>query len=160
MRELMQHMKPVELEPQYLLDHMADVVDRFRRETSISARFVSDLQDVPLSRRTCRELVRILQEALVNIRKHGEASQVLVRLGRRNGDWVLNIVDNGRGFGFSGRLSHEELQASGKGPAVIMERARGIRGKVSVESGEGVGSLVEVTFAVEAVSRGHGKHRK
>jgi signal transduction histidine kinase len=56
------------------------------------------------------------------------------------------VVANGRGYGFSGRFSHEELQASGKGPAVIMERAREIHARISIESVKGSGSYLEVVL--------------
>jgi signal transduction histidine kinase len=60
-------------------------------------------------------------------------------------------MDNGRGFDFSGRLSHDELQASGKGPAVIMERARRIGGTLSIQSTRGEGACVEVTLAADTI---------
>jgi len=74
LRELMQQMRPVDLIPEQLLDYIADTVDRFRRDTGIEASFVSDMQDVDLSPHICRELVRIVQEGLVNIRKHSQAN--------------------------------------------------------------------------------------
>ncbi len=146
LRELMQQMKPVELEPQYLLDHMADLVERFRRETSIAARFVSDLQEVTLPRRTCRELVRILQEALVNIRKHSGAGSVLVSFRSEAGQWKLTIEDDGRGFSFSGRLSAAELDNPRQGPAIIKERVRGIGGNLSIVSDPGQGARLEISI--------------
>jgi signal transduction histidine kinase len=146
LRELMQQMKPLELGPEQLLDHMADLVDRFRRDTGISAQFTTELQDVPLSPHACRELVRIVQEGLVNVRKHSAAQHVLVRFGRDNGFWKLTIADDGAGFGFDGRLTHNELVNSARGPAIIKERVRNIGGELDLESHPGEGARLEITI--------------
>ena len=96
-------------------------VDRFRRDTGIAARFVSELEEVSLSRDTCQEIVRIVQEALVNVRKHSEARHAVVRLERKNGQWKLTIDDDGRGFPFSGRRSLSDLDQSYEGPEIVKE---------------------------------------
>jgi two-component system sensor histidine kinase DegS len=43
-------------------------------------------------------MLRVVQEALQNVRKHAEASHVAVRSLEEGGDWVLEIRDDGRGF--------------------------------------------------------------
>ena len=146
LRELMQQMKPLDLGPEQVLDHMADLVDRFRRDTGISAQFTTELQDVPLSPHACRELVRIVQEGLVNVRKHSGAQHVLVRFGREDGTWKLTIADDGTGFGFDGRMSHQELVNSTRGPAIIKERVRNLGGELNLESHPGEGARLEITI--------------
>jgi signal transduction histidine kinase len=92
-----------------------------------------------------RELVRIAQEALVNVRKHSGAGQALVRLAATPDACQLAIEDDGRGFAFEGRLSGPELEQRRVGPVVIRERARLIGADVAVESTPGSGARVEVT---------------
>jgi signal transduction histidine kinase len=88
-----------------------------------------------------------VQEALVNARRHAEARNVLVRLDHRDRDgWRLVIEDDGRGFGFEGRLGPQELDAQRKGPLVIRERARSAGGELMIESSPGSGSRLEVRF--------------
>jgi len=79
------------------------------------------------------------------VRKHSQARQVLVRMGSVNGNWKIEIEDDGRGFPFSGRFSQDELDSLGKGPVVIKERVRLIEGKLTIESTPGRGSRLEVT---------------
>jgi two-component system nitrate/nitrite sensor histidine kinase NarX len=148
LRTLMQQMRPVS--PAELLDRLADAVERFRRDTGIAAEFVSGLDEVELSPRFCRELVRITQEALANVRKHSGAQHVLVRFGSDNGTWMLAVEDNGRGFQFSGRKSLPELDATRTGPAVIKERVRILGGNLEIESLPGQGTRLEVTFPRKA----------
>ncbi len=150
LRELMQQMRPLDLGPKQLLDYLADSVDKFRRETGISARFVCELEEAKLTPRTCTEVARILQEALVNVRKHSGAKNVLVRFGSQDGLWKLVIDDDGRGFDFSGHLSQAELDVARKGPLVIKERVRSIGGELAVESIPGRGARLEITFPQKA----------
>ncbi len=145
-RELMQQMKPMELDPQRLLEFLAETVDRFQRDTGIAARFVSELDEVRLPPRVCRELARIVQEALVNVRKHSSARNVLVRFGWQDGQWRLVVDDDGRGFPFSGRLTQTELDSARRGPLVIKERVRSIGGELTVESTLGGGARLEITL--------------
>jgi two-component system nitrate/nitrite sensor histidine kinase NarX len=147
LRELMQQMRAAEVNPEELLDVLAVRVDRFRRDTGIAARFVSDLEEVSLSRDTCQEIVRIVQEALVNVRKHSDARHAVVRFERKNGQWKLSIDDDGRGFPFSGRRSLTDLDESYEGPEIVKERVRAIGGDLFIDSSPGRGSHLEITFA-------------
>ena len=146
LRELMQQMKPLDLSPQHLLDFLAESVDRFWRETGITASFVSELREVNLPPRVCQELARIAQEALVNVRKHSGAQNVVVRFGAPNGSWKLVIDDDGRGFDFAGRYSQSELDAARKGPVIIKERVRSVGGELTIESATGRGARLEITL--------------
>jgi signal transduction histidine kinase len=146
LRDFMQGLRMLKVDSSCLLDYFSSLAMRFRCEHGIDAQFVSEVEQVRLQSRVCIELARIAQEALVNVRKHSCATRVLMRFSRRNGDGVLTVIDNGKGFGFSGRRQHEDLRVSGKGPVVIMERARAINGKISIESIEGQGSWLEVVF--------------
>jgi signal transduction histidine kinase len=144
LRELMQAMKSFAVDAERLLGFVNDTVERFRRETGISAEFISELEQVDLPQKVCRELARIVQESLVNVRKHSGARHVLVRLGRRGVVLQLTVEDDGRGFWFSGKLSEAELEAAGKGPLVIQERVRLLGGKLTIESNPGHGARLEV----------------
>ena len=145
LRELMQALKTLDVDGRRLPRLVRDTVERFQRETGISARFVSDVNELDLPQPVCRELARIVQEALVNVRKHSQAKNVVVSFGKDNGALKVEIQDNGRGFPFSGKLSQDELETQGKGPLVIRERVRVIEGQLTVESTPGQGARLEIT---------------
>jgi signal transduction histidine kinase len=149
LRELMQAMKSFEVDAERLPGFVADTVERFRRETGISAEFVSELDKIELPQKVCRELARIVQESLVNVRKHSGARNVFVRLAQRAGNLQLTVEDDGRGFPFSGRMSESELANSGKGPAVIRERVRLLAGELTIESTPGSGARLEVRIPAQ-----------
>ncbi len=146
LRELMQQMKPVDIRPTQLLDFIVTMVDKFQRDTGISSRFVSTLQEISLPPRVCAQLARIVQEALANARKHSGARKVLVQMGQQDGRFRLAIDDDGQGFDFSGRLTLTELDAIRKGPLAIKERVRTIGAELVVESVPGEGTRLEVSL--------------
>ncbi len=146
LRELMQQMKTLDVDSKKLLGVLHDTVERFQRETGIVARFTSDLEEIDMPQPVCRELARIVQEALVNVRKHSQARQVGVRLGASGNAWKIVIEDDGQGFPFTGRLSQQQLDDLGKGPLVIKERVRLIEGELTIESNPGQGSRLEITI--------------
>ncbi len=146
LRELMQQMKSLDVDSRRLLGFIGDTVERFQRETGITARFLTGVEDLKMPQPVCREIARIVQEALVNVRKHSKASQVLVRLNSAEDGWQLIIEDDGAGFSFAGRFTHAELDSQGKGPVVIRERVRLIEGELTLESTPGQGSRLEVSI--------------
>jgi two-component system sensor histidine kinase DegS len=85
-----------------------------------------------------------VREALVNVRKHSGARNVLVRFAAKDGYWQLLVDDDGRGFDFSGRLNHAELEAERKGPTIMMERVRSIGGEPAIESSPGRDARLEI----------------
>jgi signal transduction histidine kinase len=145
LRELMQQMKALDVDAQRLLPVLRDTVERFQRETGINARFVSDIEELDMPQRVCREILRIVQEGLVNVRKHSGARHALVRLASSPDKWNLTVEDDGKGLSFAGRYSQEQMEEAGKGPIIIRERVRLIAGELTVESNPGQGTRLEIS---------------
>jgi signal transduction histidine kinase len=81
-------------------------------------------------------LVRLVQEALSNIRDHSEARSVQVRIGATRTRLMLDVADDGRGFDVEERL----LQAARAGRLGIVgmgERIRLLGGRFEIESKPG-----------------------
>jgi signal transduction histidine kinase len=144
LRELMQQMRSADIDARRLPAFLRDAAQRFQRETGIAAGFFMDDGELLLPPPVCRELARIAQEALVNVRKHSGAKQVLVQLLHSTGNWELVIEDDGGGFPFTGRVSQAQLDSAGRAPAIIRERVRLIHGELTIESKPGQGTRVEV----------------
>ena len=153
LRALIRQLEPLDFDPRHLLDFLSRMIEQYRYDTGINAKFVCDLTEVGLSARTCRELAGIVREALANVLKHSGAQNVLVRLSVQRDAHVLTIEDDGRGFEFSGRMSHGELKNSRRGPLVIKERVRAIGGELAIESNPGQGARLEIKFPRVAESR-------
>ncbi len=145
LRELMQQMKAIDVDAQRLLGVLNDTVERFQRETGITARFVTELEQLDMPQRVCREILRIVQEGLVNVRKHSGARHALVRLASSKEKWSLTLEDDGKGFPFAGRYNQDQMEEAGKGPMIIKERVRLIAGGLTVESNPGQGTRLEIS---------------
>jgi signal transduction histidine kinase len=143
-RDLIHQLEPLDFDPRHLVDFLSGMVTRYRQDTGIGAQFVCDTAQVALPAATCRELAGIVREALANVRRHSAAQHVLVRLARQQGGWVLSIEDDGRGFEFSGRFTHAELDDSRRGPLVIKQRVRALEGELTIISKAGHGARLEI----------------
>jgi signal transduction histidine kinase len=150
LRELMQRLRLDDVEPRQLLACVRETVDRFQRETGIRADFHTNVETVVLPPRVAQEVAQIVHEALANVRKHSGAQNVHVSLGLEEDAWRLTVEDDGRGFEFSGRLTEAELDEVRRGPKVIRDRVRSLKGQLAIESQPGQGSRLEVRFAGKA----------
>ena len=86
-------------------------------------------------------LFRIAQEAMINVAKHAQATEVALTLESRPAAVVLTIADNGRGFDAAARLVQP---TSSLGMVSMRERAESIGARLSVESAPGHGTRVIV----------------
>ncbi len=143
-RTLMRQLRPLRADGRTLHATLADIVAAFGRAGGVTATFVSEVDHVDLPPHVCREIARILGDALVNARTHGRASEVRVSLDALDGGCRLVVDDNGRGFDFTGRLSDDELADRPAEPAIPTERVRSIGGRLWVESTPGKGSRLDI----------------
>lgn len=144
LRDKMYLMRPIDVGPDQLVAALDEFVQRFQRETGITARFVSQLDRVALPPRACREVAHILSEALINVRRHSGARNVFVRFESEDRACRLSIDDDGCGFPFAGRLTQADLERARKGPSMIRERVRLLGGELTIESDPGHGARLEI----------------
>ncbi len=100
-----------------------------------AARFTPDLETI---------IHRITREALVNVQKHAQATQVTIRL-ERVGDHVrLLIVDDG--IGFDEHVVAAAPPGTHFGLLTVRERIESVGGALQVVSGAGLGTQLDVTL--------------
>lgn len=97
---------------------------------------------------------RILQEALVNVRKHANATAVVVSLTGQDGGLLAKVADNGDGIKARGEASHEASPGEHIGMASMRERAEAAQGwfRVSSEPGEGTTVAFWIPLAAPGTS--------
>jgi two-component system nitrate/nitrite sensor histidine kinase NarX len=89
------------------------------------------------------QLVRIVQEALTNIRKHAQACGVTLSASERDEDVILEVGDNGRGF-----APEEPQPASQYGLRSMRERAEAIGADFQIISTPGAGTTVRLRIPI------------
>ena len=119
--------------------YVADFADRF----GIPAESQVDGVGERLPTRHQAELLRILQEALTNVRRHADATRVWVTLGATDAGVRLTVTDNGRGFD-PGRASGTRY-----GLRSMRERAGIIGAELRIESAAQDGTRLIVDVPVE-----------
>jgi signal transduction histidine kinase len=148
LRQLQQRARSYDVDAARLPTVLADLVDRFGRDTGIVSVFAPHAGDVELPPRVCGEIVRIVQEALVNVRRHSGARQVVVRFACEDAAWKLWIEDDGRGLARWGTPSPGDDRQALRAPAVIQERVKSIGGTLRLpRSGAGGGACLEIALA-------------
>ena len=85
------------------------------------------------------QLTRIVQEALTNIRKHAQSSMVSISASEHDGEIVVEVKDNGRGFS-----PVESQPVSQHGLRSMRERAESIGADFQIVSALGAGTTVQV----------------
>ncbi len=103
-----------------------------------------------LSLRVEAELFRIAQEAITNVRKHAQASEVALALRVDGEHATLTVVDNGVGFE-TGR----NIDATGGRHGIVgmRERARLLGGTLRITSRPGGGTRVSVRVPLAPSAR-------
>jgi signal transduction histidine kinase len=144
LRRFVTDLRPLRVESADMRELMAGFAERFRNEYAMGVDLFIEDRNLQLPDRICRELFQIYRESLHNVKKHANASHVVVKLGQDETKVFLVIDDNGRGFSFSGRYTSEELDRLRLGPISIKERTRSVGGTLTVESNPGHGARLTV----------------
>jgi signal transduction histidine kinase len=111
----------------------------FSRRTGIRCEFKIPRAKLKLSPESSTAIFRILQEALTNIARHAQATEVKIFLRIGKHDATLTIADNGRG------ITQEEISApESLGLLGMRERAESIGGSFFVENIPQKGTMVSV----------------
>jgi signal transduction histidine kinase/DNA-binding NarL/FixJ family response regulator len=121
-----------------LAEMAAQALDRFRERTGRDATLEVDGVTADLPPAVVRGTYRVLQEALMNVRLHAQASSVAVQLGADR-DLVLTIEDDGVGFD-----TRAAIQSEGLGLRYMRERTDALGGFLTVNSRPGNGTTIRL----------------
>ena len=126
-----------------LVEAIEQMVSQFRNETRIRTYIQKDCSTSAFTRDTETQILRIIQEALWNIRKHSQAKTVRILLRGTNSDFChILIEDDGIG------INKQVYGSPGEhvGLTIMRERASKIGGDLRIESepGEGTRVMLEI----------------
>ncbi len=129
-----------------LAAHLREQAASQLQDAAIQARleFPSDVPEQHVSATFRRNLLLITKEALQNVLKHAEASEVCVHLELIPAALVLRIQDNGKGF------NPAASKANGNGLGNMQKRARDLAGELTVHSVAGQGTRIEAKLPLDS----------
>jgi len=125
--------------------YLCDYAQEFLQPTGIACRFDvgRDGALVALNSQQRHQLFLAFREALTNVVKHAQATEVWIRIGSENGDLRVVVEDNGRGLAINGHRSN------GDGMSNMRERLKQIAGRCEIEARTGGGTVVRFRIGLE-----------
>jgi PAS domain S-box-containing protein len=144
-RRISVNLRPLSLDDLGLMQTINGHLQQFNLQYGI--RVVQDLDDVEAHIAEALKIVifRILQEALANVARHSQASEVHVRLKHDRGSIRLEIEDNGGGFDPQ-RQMVRDISLGGYGLKSMQERVEISGGVFTIRSKPGKGTRVRAKF--------------
>lgn len=140
-RRIIRNMRPQQLEGASLVESIEGVAARWSAENKVRVETAVTGPPYPLDEPIEIALLRITQEALHNIKKHAQASDVNITLSYMPDLLALDIADNGKGFNTS-------RNGRGFGLKTMRERAEELGGTLTIESELGKGTAIAVSLPI------------
>jgi signal transduction histidine kinase len=138
-RKISHELRPAVLDQLGLVAAMEWYGNDFEKNTGIKTSFISDFSDKGLPDKLRIGLFRIFQESLTNVARHAAASRVDASLQIQDGDIVMLIEDNGKGFNTE-MIDHRKTL----GILGMKERAIVMGGTYNIHSSPGKGTIIDV----------------
>jgi PAS domain S-box-containing protein len=116
---------------------------QFEARTGIVCQFDSSVESIDLDREKATAVFRIIQEALINILRHAQATRVNIIIEKEDGELIVEVKDNGRGI-----KEEEKARSSSLGLIGMQERAYLLGGRIEITGFAGKGSLLTVRVPI------------
>ncbi len=122
-------------------------LDEFRERTGLECVFTSNLKNEALDSDSATALFRVFQEALTNVARHANATQVVVNLNEGQDSLALSVQDNGRG------ISEGDMgKAQSFGLLGMRERVLLLDGKIDIHGIPSQGTTITARIPVKKES--------
>jgi signal transduction histidine kinase len=138
-RSVTKNLRPPLLDDLGLVPALRALVRNFATESGLEITFEAPDEPPLVSADTSLALFRALQEALSNVARHSGATAAHVRLTNADGELLMVVRDNGRGFATDPGHAPETLGLAG-----MRERISAVKGTVTLTSTQGAAVSVRV----------------
>ena len=144
-RNYIQHLRPRRFQGRNIRQGLEALAQELRNDTMLAVTVAIDEQAATVcSARQADEFLHIAQEALANVRRHANASQVEIGFGFAEGLLQLSVQDDGAGMD-----AVEARKSQGNGLRNMRARARGMHGEFRLNTTPGAGACLAVTAPIE-----------
>jgi two-component system sensor histidine kinase UhpB len=139
-RRMSESLRPGALDHLGLGAALRETLDDFAQRHEVSHVLDLSLDDTLVSPRRATAVYRIVQEALTNVARHAQASQVCLCLWAEAGNLCLRFSDDGVGF------DNAKPRRNAMGLLSMSERARELGGNLSVSSEPAAGTQIHLSL--------------
>jgi two-component system nitrate/nitrite sensor histidine kinase NarX len=122
---------------------LATTLRKFEHQSGVKTSLTMQGQGIPLSPDMQIQVLHIIQEALSNVRKHAQASQVGLDVAQHPA-WRFEVRDDGIGFDFA----NEQPDETHVGLRIMKERAQQLGAALEILSAPGQGTSIRLTLPV------------
>jgi len=149
LRRIMSDLRPPVLEQRGLIPAVRELCDRWHDELGIEVTVIASAHtEMPSDVETLA--YRVVQEALSNVKKHADATEVTVRLETSAGTLRVEVRDNG--VGFDPEEARAFLRSGRVGLASMRERAELAGGTLTVKSSRGEGTTIMASLPFDVLA--------
>lgn len=146
-RKIIYDLRPMSLDDLGLVPTIQRFILNFEEETHINVSFSVIAKNETINSTVQLSLFRIIQEALNNVRKHAQASTVVIKLEIINKTINILIFDDGIGFNVETKMKSCK-EDSGFGLLAMRERAELLKGNIEIDSKLGTGTRIKISIPV------------
>lgn len=141
-------LRPAILDDLGLIPAIEWEVNQFKERTKINTTLNINIGEVNFGKSNATVIFRILQESLTNVARHSKASKVHIDLNVKNGDFLMEIIDNGIG------IPQEKLSdPKSIGLIGMKERAYSCNGELIIDSKPKKGTKVTLIIPINGVEK-------
>jgi len=131
-----------EMDPSGLLQALQNLTEQFCERNNITLEYINRVVDFDLPLEYEIQVYYIVREALANIANHSGATRARLTVDTSGENFIFTIEDNGKGGCiFTPIEGHYGIM-------IMRERAARINGEIRIESTEGTGTIVRLSFQV------------
>ena len=142
-RNLISELRPPIIDESGIIEAIRYLIDEVTSKSKVRVRFLPITEFDRLPPLLEGNVFRIVQEALTNVCRHSQASEVEIKLFHDASTLQIKIHDNGIGFDL------EDIEGNQFGVEGIIKRAQLFGGRAEIESAPGGGTKIDVVLPLE-----------
>jgi two-component system sensor histidine kinase DegS len=154
-RRIIFDIRPMSLDDLGLIATLKEYTNRLMNETDIDIILDAYPEHIHVDSLIEVAIFRIIQEALNNVIRHANASQVFINLKIMEDTLIGSVIDNGVGFDTENqRLKHlKDSKLGGFGIYGMKQRAELLKGRLNIKSQPGKGTTLRLEIPLNALGK-------
>lgn len=150
-RQMLFTLRPLILETQGLRAALETLVQKLHdNDPNLTVHLELDENAEKLDKDAQGMIFYVVEEAVGNARKHAQATDVWIRTTRDSTAYLIEVIDNGKGFDVGKVQSNYDKRGS-LGMLNMSERAEVLKAKLSIASAVGQGTRVTLRFPLDRI---------